>query len=175
MDYDAIDHPESEQEILDHPNFWIRFAASFLDVIIVSLFIAVLFVCFFANKIVADLKAIEAIFLSEDFIVFGYITNACSALYEIIMESSSKQGTIGKMALGIYVGNESGERISVVDAFKRYLAKNFFLLLLMIPALQSLDLMFNFLFIAGCMLAVWDPRKQALHDKIAGTYVFVKK
>jgi uncharacterized RDD family membrane protein YckC len=71
------------------------------------------------------------------------------------MESSVKQGTVGKMILGIKVTTINGGRISFARATGRFFAK----------ILSSL-----FLFI-GYIMAAFTQRKQALHDIIAETLV----
>jgi len=79
----------------------------------------------------------------------------CTAwIYEAAMESSSKQATLGKMALGLKVTDEQGRRISFARATARYFSK-------FISAI---------LFI-GYIMAGFTARKQALHDMIAGTLV----
>ena len=60
------------------------------------------------------------------------------------------------MGVGIKVGNSRGEKISFVNALGGYFAK----------ILSAITLMIGF------MMAGWDSKKQALHDKLAGTYVF---
>jgi Tfp pilus assembly major pilin PilA len=71
------------------------------------------------------------------------------------MQSSSRQATLGKMALGIKVTSAEGERISFLRATGRYFATILSGLILMI----------------GYLLAAFTQRKQALHDMIAGTLV----
>ena len=79
-------------------------------------------------------------------------------LYFALMESSSKQATLGKMALGIKVVGLDGNRISFGRAFGRTLSKIVSRLILTI----------------GYYMAGATRRKQALHDKMAGTYVVDK-
>lgn len=76
-------------------------------------------------------------------------------LYNALMESSSKQATLGKMAMGIKVVDESGQRISFWRATGRAFGK----------WLSSLILYIGFL-MAGAT-----RRKQALHDIICSTLV----
>ncbi len=76
-------------------------------------------------------------------------------LYCAMMESSSKQATLGKMAVGIRVTDVRGQRISFGRATGRHFGK-------IISALS--------LFI-GYMMAGWTQRKQALHDMMADTLV----
>lgn len=78
-------------------------------------------------------------------------------LYFALMESSAKQATLGKMALGIRVTTLDGSRMSLGRASGRYFAKYL-----------------SILSIIGFYLAGWTKRKQALHDIIAGTLVVRK-
>ncbi len=169
-----IDNPESERE-LEYASFWMRVGASFIDGLILAFVFAIIFAALFLQQLTENWRDIEKLLVTPEFANFGYVTTIIGALYTIFMESSAKQATIGKMAMGIQVSNEFGERISVPNALMRYLAKNFFLLLLTIPLFSNLGMLFNFLYIAGCLLVIWDQHKQALHDKIAKTYVVLKK
>jgi uncharacterized RDD family membrane protein YckC len=75
--------------------------------------------------------------------------------YRAGMESSSTQGTLGKMALGLKVTDEMGNRIDLARATARHFSKYLSLFTLCI----------------GYVMAGFDARKQALHDRIAGTLV----
>jgi uncharacterized RDD family membrane protein YckC len=79
-------------------------------------------------------------------------------LYFALMESSSNQATLGKMACGLIVTDEAGSRISFGRATGRYFGKIVSGLILYI----------------GFMMAGWTERKQALHDRMAGTLVIKK-
>ncbi len=76
-------------------------------------------------------------------------------LYSALLESSSSQATVGKMALGMKVTDLAGHRIDFGRATGRTFAK----ILSAIP-----------LFV-GFMMAGFTQRRQALHDMIAGTVV----
>jgi uncharacterized RDD family membrane protein YckC len=76
-------------------------------------------------------------------------------LYYALMESSSNQGTLGKMALGLTVTDQAGQRISFGRATGRFFAK----------ILSAMILLIGFFMIG------WTARKQGLHDMIAGTLV----
>ena len=71
------------------------------------------------------------------------------------MESSAKQATVGKMALGIIVTDLDGRRIGFGRATGRYFAK----------ILSALTLGIGFL------MAGFTERKQALHDMVASCLV----
>jgi uncharacterized RDD family membrane protein YckC len=79
-------------------------------------------------------------------------------LYFALMESSSYQATLGKMALGIKVVDMDGQRISFGRATGRFFAKYLSGILLCV----------------GFMMAGWTRWHQALHDILAGTLVVRK-
>lgn len=172
---DIIDNPEEKTEVLDYASFWIRVGAFLIDEIILTFIIVCIFAGLFGAQLIEDWKSFKDIITTEKFAYFTYATATIRALYFIIMESTAKQATFGKMAVGIVVGKEYGERISLLNAFGRYIAKDFFILLLSFPLLSNMSMLFYFLYAAGFLLAIWDKQKQALHDKMAGTYVFLKK
>ena len=79
-------------------------------------------------------------------------------LYMALMQSSPSQATLGKQALGIKVTDLEGYRISFARATGRYFAKNLSALILFI----------------GFIMVAFNPKKQGLHDIIAGTLVIKK-
>ncbi|WIH05482.1 RDD family protein [Xanthomonas translucens pv. graminis] len=83
---------------------------------------------------------------------------AMSALYFGLFHASTKQATLGKMAIGIKVVRTDGSRISVGRGIGRYFG---FLL-------SSLTLFIGFL------MAAFTERKQALHDMLCDTLVVDK-
>lgn len=80
-------------------------------------------------------------------------------LYNAIMESSSRQATVGKLALGIKVTDYAGHRIGFGRATGRYFGQ--FLSALTVGI--------------GFVMAGFTRRRQALHDMIAGTLVVKKE
>jgi len=76
-------------------------------------------------------------------------------LYFALMESSGRQGTLGKHLLGIRVTGLDGGRISFGRATGRYFGKILSGMILMV----------------GYLMAGFTDRKQALHDMLAGTLV----
>lgn len=93
------------------------------------------------------------IHLVNHIVLFGLFF-AGGWIYEAGLESSSKQATLGKMALGLRVTDKYGRRITFARASGRYFSK-----------LLSRILMI------GYIMAGFTARKQALHDMIAGTLV----
>jgi uncharacterized RDD family membrane protein YckC len=80
-------------------------------------------------------------------------------LYSSILQSSSRQATVGQGALGLVITDLDGNRISFARASGRYLA----------TFLTSLTLGI------GYLMVIWTKRKQTLQDKIAGTVVTPKR
>jgi uncharacterized RDD family membrane protein YckC len=76
-------------------------------------------------------------------------------MYYAVMESSSSQGTIGKMILGVRVTDINGQRISFLRATGRFFGK----------ILSTLILYVGFLF------PLFTSKKQTLHDMLAGCVV----
>lgn len=76
-------------------------------------------------------------------------------LYESIMISSNKKATIGKMAMGIVVVDADGNKLSFGRAIGRWFSK-------IVSAL---------IFFIGFIMAFFDDKKRALHDKMVGSIV----
>jgi uncharacterized RDD family membrane protein YckC len=76
-------------------------------------------------------------------------------VYTAGLTSSSLQATLGKKILGLKVVDLNGSRISFGKATGRFLAS----------ILSGLILGIGYLMVA------FNPKKQGLHDQIAGTYV----
>lgn len=143
-----------------YAGFWRRFLAIIIDSIILSIGGGVIggiigFVLgAFLGGLGTAVATIQAIAATIGYII-GIIINW---LYFTLLESSSNQATLGKMAIGIIVTDLDGNRISFARANGRYWAKIISALILMI----------------GYIMAGFTQKKQALHDIIAGCLV-VKK
>ena len=157
-----------------YAGFWRRFGAFLIDAILVNIVAGSIAMLFLGGAIMqfmthfsrkqheganfdaGDQQAVVAMLMAYlGFIGFSIMLNW---LYFAFMESSSKQGTIGKVALGITVTDLNGNRISFARATGRYFGK----------ILSSLILCI------GYIMAGFTPKKQALHDMIAGTLVVMK-
>jgi uncharacterized RDD family membrane protein YckC len=144
-----------------YAGFWKRLVAAFLDGIILGAasyaVLLILMLLAFAIAFALDLEGgdfPDAAFISA-MVVYYILALALPWLYEAYMASSSKQATVGKMALGIIVTDLYGRRITFGRATGRYFAK----------FLSSLTLLI------GYLMAAFTERKQALHDMVAGTLV----
>lgn len=132
--------------------FWIRLVAYLIDGILVSL--VTLPLAFVLPKTVS----VDGGIVWGAFLLVEGISIVLSWVYFAGFESSSKQGTLGKMIFGLKVTSLSGERISFARATGRYFAK----------ILSGLTLCIGFLMIA------FTEKKQGLHDMLAGTLVTKK-
>ncbi len=79
--------------------------------------------------------------------------------YFAFQESSTRKGTVGKQAMNLIVTDLDGNKISFTQATIRFLGK----FLAAVP------------FFAGFLLIFCTRKKQALHDIIAKTLVFVQE
>lgn len=138
-------------QILDAPalkaarkygGFWIRLVAYIIDTVIVLIlhFLAATFVLRGSTSIVAFLIVLLSI----------------GVVYFAGMESSARQGTVGKMMLKLKVGDKNGNPISFGSAVLRYFAK----------ILSGVTLGIGFIIVA------FDQRKQGMHDMVAETFVY---
>ena len=76
-------------------------------------------------------------------------------LYFAIMHSSAWGATVGKRVLGLYVVDEEGHRLSFLQATIRFFGK----------------LLSVFTLFIGFLVALIHPKRQALHDLLAKTFV----
>ncbi|UXI68467.1 RDD family protein [Tahibacter amnicola] len=117
-----------------HAGFWRRCAAATLDGLILAI----------PNNLLGMIPFL------------GFIAAIVVAwLYSALMESSERQATVGKMAMGLKVTDEYGNRIEFGKATGRHFAKILSAIILGI----------------GYMMAGFTARKQGLHDSLAGTCV----
>lgn len=121
---------------MEYAGFWNRAIALLIDSVILAI------VSIIANLI-----------LNETLVAF--IGTFIGWLYFAGMESSERQATLGKSAMGLVVTDANGARISFLRATGRYFAKILSALILFI----------------GYIMAAFTARKQALHDMIASTLV----
>ena len=103
--------------------------------------------------------AVGVNFFTPDVETYNPSTNLISLLvawlYFALLESSERGATVGKMAMGLRVVSDKGERLSFLNATGRYFAK----------IISAIILCIGFIMIA------FTDRKRGLHDMIAGTLV----
>jgi len=153
-----------------YAGFWLRLVAYIMDAIIIGIpFVVVFGVLAVVSGAGAALSNIhpgeeppEALIalLGLGFI-FSLVLVALIGgwLYYAMLESSSWQATLGKRALGLYVTDMEGRRISFARASGRYFGK-------LVTGLIPLAI--------GYIMAGFTAKKQALHDMIASCLVLRK-
>ncbi len=157
---------------VQYAGFWRRFAAALIDALILGLIMgavtaAIQFILVATG--VLDPEAAQADTDSVEYaryvvVVYGLagVTLLARLIYFVLMESSSRQASLGKMVLGIVVTDSAGRRISSGRALGRNLTKLFFEVTFIIGLVNAI------------VIAATD-KKQGLHDLIASTLVVVKK
>jgi uncharacterized RDD family membrane protein YckC len=149
-----------------YAGFWLRLAAALIDGILLFVALLIIFTPIaFVLGVFGALSRLPQNSIDQLTSLYSFAANILGTflgwLYYAGMESSSRQATLGKMAVGIKVTDLNGNRISFGRATGRHFAK------------WVSDLTFIFLGF-GFWMTAFTEKKQALHDMIAGTLV-VKK
>lgn len=139
-------------KFVEYAGFWIRFVAYLIDSFILFLVQGTIDFLIFKSVFVDTSK----IGLESQLLYIG-INMALGVVYFAGMESSKNMATLGKMALDLRVVKENGEQLTFINAVGRYFAKILSAIILLI----------------GYIMAAFDSRKQALHDKLAHSLVIV--
>jgi uncharacterized RDD family membrane protein YckC len=163
-----------QQPQLYYAGFWKRFGAYLIDGIIISVVIGIVFLVFgglfglgmvssemdFSNDSMQmqDAEAMMVGAMMGTFMFLWLVSIVAQWLYFALMEASSNQGTLGKMALGIKVTDTFGHPITFGRATGRFFGK----------------ILSGAIFMIGYIMAAFTERKQALHDMMAGTLVLEK-
>jgi len=157
---------------MTYAGFWKRFAAYLIDGIILTVvsWLVILPVLGligigassmeYSEEMVMDEEAAAglAALVAGGMMMLFVVIAAAGWLYFALMESSSKQGTLGKMALSIIVTDMNGNRLTFGRATGRYFGK----------------ILSGLIFYIGFIMAAFTEKKQALHDMIAGCLVVNK-
>ncbi len=128
---------------MNYAGFWRRFIASVVDSILLTIAFNILMWLVFPES------------LKNNQIFLFIITIIPTWLYFSILESSAKQGSLGKVVLGLKVVDYNTQRISFARATGRYFSKFISAAILII----------------GFIMIAFTAKKQGLHDMIAGTLV----
>lgn len=121
-------------EITRYGGFWIRVAASIIDGALLAAPLAIL-----ESRLGSGIRFLGLL----------------AWLYYPLMESSTSQATVGKLAFGLRVTDTHGRRISFGRACGRYWAKFLSIITLYL----------------GVLMIGWTAQKRGLHDFVAGTLV----
>jgi uncharacterized RDD family membrane protein YckC len=150
---------------VQYAGFWKRFAASLIDGLIMGALQTVVQVILTIVGVI-DVSGQTAGPGTEEFdryismvLILSGVIFVVQIFYFAIMESSSKQATLGKMVLGIVVTDANGKRISLGRAVGRNLGK----------IISSVILLIGYFMIA------FTEKKQGAHDIMASCLVVVKK
>ncbi len=131
----------------NYAGFLVRLAARLIDGIILS-FLMNFVLLFFYQK---DFPGV----FSWIFSIRGLVCFLLSIAYYVYFETSNKQATIGKSVMNLKVIKQNGDKLNVPDAIIRYFSK----------------ILSTFIFLIGYLMVIFDDKKRALHDRIAGTFV----
>jgi uncharacterized RDD family membrane protein YckC len=154
---------------MSYAGFWKRFAAFLIDSLIIGAVVGIVMmifgVGFFSGMSTMDSSQMDpdtanamAAGVIGGLMTFLFFMSAAQWLYFALMESSSKQATLGKMALGIIVTDMNGNKLSFGRATGRYFGK----------------ILSGVILYIGYIMAAFTEKKQALHDMIAGCLVVNK-
>lgn len=130
---------------LAYAGFWRRLLAYLIDLLIIG-------------AVGITLGALVITLAPGNFVALANVlpvTTTIGWAYYVLFETSPTRGTPGKIALNLFVADKYGDPISYRRAAFRYLFKSVSTLLLGM----------------GWLMAAFTPRKQALHDIMAGTLV----
>lgn len=135
-----------------YAGFWTRFAASFVDGLILGGF-----------NILTNALTIPAIRGNSNKalgvqLAVMFINIAAGVSYETLMIGRFG-ATVGKMAMKVKVVTGEGEKVSYLRALGRYFSKIVSGMILMV----------------GYLMAAFDDQKRALHDRMCNTRVIVNK
>ena len=149
--------------------FWLRFVAAILDNVILAIPTAPLAILIFATMLpgLAMARGNPASLFATFFpriIFFVILILALKWLYWALMEASSWQATLGKKALGLYVTDLEGNRVTFGKASGRFWSGRGL----------SLVPLGNLYYLVDCICCGFTEKKQAVHDMIAGCLVMRK-
>ena len=154
-----------------YAGFWLRVVAALIDGLLTGIPIAVMMVVIFASAfpMLRELGATPnpnpfplISLLLPRLLLLAALGLVGTWLYWSLLESSSWQATLGKKALGLYVTDLTGARLSFGRASGRFFAGRG---IACVPSIGGLY------FLIDCIMAGVTEKKQAVHDMIAGCLV----
>lgn len=144
---------------VDYAGFWLRFCALLIDQIICVVPFAIIgFIIGVSNPQAFTPGAQPSGAAAGLEGMLRIVEVVVGWLYYSLQESSARQATLGKLAVGIKVTDLDGQRISFGRATGRYFGK----------------ILSGCLLGIGYIMAAFTEKKQALHDQIASTLVVRK-
>ncbi len=139
---------------LVYAGFWIRFAAKFIDGIILGI---INMVIGFVTTSGMDPNTLDPMAIMRGAMVSGLFQFTVQAAYTSFFLGRFS-ATPGKMVCGLKVISPDGEPVSYLKGFGRCCA----------------EILSSIILCIGYLMAAWDDEKRALHDRICNTRV-VKK
>lgn len=144
---------------MEYAGFGVRFVGHVIDSVILYVVRVMIFAVFSISAtpvFYTDNPSAAQILTTAGFsFSVVMISIAIGWLYKALMESSPKQATVGKMAMGIKVTDMKGDRLTFAHASGRYFAH--------IITGMTLGI--------GYLTILFTEKKQAVHDLIANTLV----
>ena len=152
-----VSNPASTSAQYPYAGFWIRLSAAIWDFAfqapVIILLLSLIMIAVIKGQVIDGSSSLVNILITVTYLFIGGV-----AVLYIYLEGA-KGWTPGKWVLGLRVFNEKYETIGFLRAFLRHIGKQVSGIILGI----------------GFLMIIWDPKKQGLHDKIAGTYVYKTK
>lgn len=155
-----------------YAGFWLRVVAAIIDYLLIAIPLGGAFFLVLASALptlvhMQGENPMELMFtMGPRILALMAISLVVSWLYWAALESSSWQATLGKKALGLYVTDTAGARLTFGRASGRFYGGRG--IAAIVPSVGGLY------FIVSCILAGITEKKQALHDIIAGCLVLRK-
>jgi uncharacterized RDD family membrane protein YckC len=150
---------------MHYGGFWIRFAAKMIDWLIMQVVSTIIFFItgssmkpiFMSQSANPTPEEILNVFFSPAF-VFTMLILIIIPIFYTTFFVGKYSATPGKMACGLKVVTEDGQRLSYMRAFGRYFA----------------EIISGMILYIGYIMAAFDYEKRALHDRICTTRVIKK-
>lgn len=141
-----------------------RFIAFLIDAILLTVVVSIVFGILATIGIIgatttetSDSAGMVAAIMGAS-LLMQVVSLALQVGYFTYMESSERQATIGKSAMGLIVADENGNRLDTQKALIRNISR----------------LVSGLICLIGYLMAFFTEKKQTLHDIIAKTNVYTK-
>jgi uncharacterized RDD family membrane protein YckC len=180
--YNYYTPPCASDADVHYAGFWIRVVAVFIDCIVCT--IIALLGGFLIGALMFGYTGAHGRVSPDDIRAAATLPaqltgGVLTLIYFAWMESSARQATFGKQALGLFITDTAGRPITFIRAAWRYHA-SLLPLLVMLAAFKLIDppardvvaFVGLLVFAVGCVMVGVTPRKQGLHDLLARTLVY---
>ncbi len=149
---------ETQPTDMRYAGFWVRFAAKFIDGIVLWILLMP-FSMFFTSTMNFDPNSPEAVSSAMSGIGIMYLVQIIIPAALTCFFLGKFQATPGKMALGLIVVSPERGQISYMRALGRHFS----------------EWISSLIFAIGYIMAAFDDEKRSLHDRICSTRVIYKK